>query len=149
MLIGGEPLSLSESESWLYDWTANEWHQKGALHQGRYGHGCISLEGRGVLVAGGLGLGDNPLYTAELYEPSSGTWSLQPDLPQEIDPTLPILMNLNGGAIALFRLSDKVFKQGKDGEWTEIEGVQLPIYYIDYSVTRAVLVPDAFSLGCL
>ena len=39
--------------------------------------------------------------------------------------------------------------QNGDGEWGALDGVHLPELFDGYDVDKAVLVPDAFALGCL
>src|SRR5690242_3186063 len=58
--------------------TAN-WASAGALQVSRAFHTTTSLQGGEVLVAGGVHVassGSRELSEAELYEPSSGTWSV-------------------------------------------------------------------------
>ena len=82
LYTGGDP---TWTASWLYDWTEGVWAQSGDLNQGRWRHGCGVLEGQGVLVVGGN------LYTVELYEPETGTWTPQPGFPQDINPVFQTL----------------------------------------------------------
>ena len=79
--------------SWLYDWTVGAWSESNKLlNQGRYEHGCLVLEGQGVLVAGGYDNCVHDVYSVELYDPKTGIWTPQPSLPQDIDPAFPVLL---------------------------------------------------------
>ena len=89
LIAGGYP---TDEASWLYDWTAGAWDQTGNLTEGRFRHGCAVLDGQGVLVAGGYY--DRPLYSVELYDPETGIWTLQPSLPQDIDPQHLVLLSV-------------------------------------------------------
>ncbi|MGW3285414.1 kelch repeat-containing protein [Streptomyces sp. NPDC001002] len=69
------PLASAE----IYHPASGTWSATGAMAQGRFGHSASLLPDGRVLVAGGHGLrtpsANTPLYTAELYDPDSGTWS--------------------------------------------------------------------------
>ena len=90
----------------------------------------MSLGDQGVLVVGGYKGGKvdgSRVYTAELYKPIQGTWSPQPDLPQDIMPLFPILLNVDDVVLALFDLNDQIYQRSKEnGKWSVLEGVQLP-----------------------
>src|SRR5438067_2036450 len=47
----------------------------GILNIGRSHHAATLLPSSNVLVAGGIGSSSNPLASAELYDPASGTWT--------------------------------------------------------------------------
>lgn len=47
----------------------------GSLNTARYFHTATLLPNGKVLVAGGTDVNDNPLASAELYNPSTGAWS--------------------------------------------------------------------------
>ena len=136
--------------TWLYDWTAGEWIQTGDLKEGRFRHGCAVLDGLGVLVAGG---NKNRLpglvHSVELYDPEAGTWTLQPSLPQDIDPSAPTLLVWDGSVIALFRAEDQVYQRADDGTWSPLEGVVLPGTFYGYINNKAVIVPNDFANGCM
>jgi N-acetylneuraminic acid mutarotase len=54
------------------------WSQVGSPATGRYLHTATLLQNGKVLIAGGLGaraMGATPLKSAELYDPTTGTWS--------------------------------------------------------------------------
>jgi len=138
-LIGGYP---ARRDAWLYDWTSQAWTRTGSLIQGRYRHGCVTLDGERILVAGGYDGGD--VYTVELYDPTQGTWSSQPDLPGYIIP-YPLLLNWDGQVLALFFSEDQIYQWSEEnGEWSVLAGVQLPETF-DYGNDKAVMVPGSWS----
>lgn len=64
--------------SYLYDPAANNWTATGNLNVARQYHNALLLPNGKVLVTGGLVPGANgftPINVAELYDPSTGTWS--------------------------------------------------------------------------
>lgn len=75
---GGGPPALATTE--LYDPASNAWSAGPSMSTGRYQHTATLLTNGKVLVAGGTdnaqGLGCSVAYTsAELYDPTAGTWS--------------------------------------------------------------------------
>jgi N-acetylneuraminic acid mutarotase len=79
--VGGqtnEP-NVSTNAAQLYDPGSATWSQTGALTTGRYNHTATLLANGTVLVAGGTTAGaltgQTVLATAELYNPSTGTWT--------------------------------------------------------------------------
>ena len=52
-----------------------EFEETGSLATARYYHTATLLPNGKVLVAGGLNFPVNPLASAELYDPASGTWT--------------------------------------------------------------------------
>jgi hypothetical protein len=63
----------------LFDPVAGTWAATGNLHGGRWGHSAVALQDGRVLVAGGRtirnGQSVRALRTAELYDPTAGTWT--------------------------------------------------------------------------
>merc|ERR1719239_846948 len=143
LIGGGYPTSTRDA--WLYDWTSQAWTRTGSLIQGRYGHGCVALDGERILVAGGYD-GSSLVYSAEIYDAIQGTWSSQPDLPADINPVAPILLNWDGQVLALFRDKDQIYQRSEEtGEWSVLQGVQLPSSFGGYNLDKAVLVPGSWS----
>jgi len=72
---GTQNTILSTAE--LYDPTAGTWATTGGLSKPRNGLTATLLYNGKVLVAGGTDIGSpvDPLSSAELYDPSAGTWS--------------------------------------------------------------------------
>jgi N-acetylneuraminic acid mutarotase len=71
--INGDPLSSTE----LFECANGTWTYAGSMNVGRSGHSAILLSNGLVLVAGGMTNGPPNGYTstAELYDPSNGTWT--------------------------------------------------------------------------
>ena len=69
----GGPLTSAES----YDPSSGSWNAAGNLTQGRTFHTATLLPNGAVLVAAGGGgsIGQLPLASAELYDPSTGSWT--------------------------------------------------------------------------
>jgi len=136
-----------EAESWLYDWEQDTWTRTGDLNQGRYGHECAVLEGQGVLVAGGETTDDiHFTYTAELYDPITGLWTPQPDIPEDIVmPSYATMLPYQDTLVTLFWGHTQVFIRGGDGTWSPLPGVLLPEGFGGHFNTKAALVPDGFA----
>jgi hypothetical protein len=78
----GFPVSYTEASYWqsaeIYDPVSGTWSPTGSMRAGsRYWHPSTLLSDGRVLVSGGLTYSQNPvLASAEVYNPSTGTWSL-------------------------------------------------------------------------
>ena len=144
MLVGGRQGSNYLNDAWLYDWRSQQWTRTGSLNQARYYHGCVSLDDQGVLAIGGWD--GSYVFTVEKYDPALGTWSLQPNLPQNIDPYYPIILNHNNQILGLFYGEDQIYQRSEEnGEWSVLQGVQLPSSFDNYRHDKAVLVPGYWS----
>jgi hypothetical protein len=55
--------------------TSGTWANTGSLNTARYLHTATLLQNGQVLVAGGLNPSENPLASAELYNPATGAWT--------------------------------------------------------------------------
>ena len=153
-LIGGGVLYTLTTDAWLYDWTSQAWTRTGTFIKRRSAHNCVSLGGQGILVVGGYGFDgynsygftpDNWIYTVELFDPDRGTWSFQPDIPRDIKPGVPILLNWDDQVLALFDKENQIYKRSEEnGEWSVLGVVRLPSDFGGY-YDKAVLVPDNWS----
>ena len=76
---------LSANSAELYDPGSGTWSSTGSMHGARDGHTATLLQNGTVLVAGGNNgeaAMENELATAELYDPSTGTWTTTGDMPE-------------------------------------------------------------------
>ena len=86
------------------------------------------------------------VYSVEIYDATQGTWSSQPDLPRDIYPMFPLLLNWDGQVLALFGREDQIYQRSEEnGEWSVLQGVQLPSSFDNYRHDKAVLVPGYWS----
>lgn len=69
--MGVRTLPMAE----IYDATTNAWTATAGLAQARTAHSATLLSDGRVLVVGGNTSGGIPISTAEMYDPSAGTWS--------------------------------------------------------------------------
>jgi N-acetylneuraminic acid mutarotase len=76
LVAGGNSNGVTASAE-LYNPTTNTWTLTGSMHTARYQHTATLLQNGEVLVAGGYNENvSNPfLANAELYNPSTGTWT--------------------------------------------------------------------------
>ena len=79
LVVGGLGIGGYLSSAELYDPLTGSWTVTGSMGEGRQYHtATLLLDGR-VLVVGGSGMGDSvnggSLASAELYDPSSGSWT--------------------------------------------------------------------------
>ena len=147
MLIGG---SRTRNDVWIYDWSTEEWTRTDSLMEGRYIHGCVHLGDEGVLVAGGYTKDGGRIYTVVLYDPIAGTWSSKPDIPGDMNPVDPILLNWDGQVLVLLRDMDLVYKWSQEnGELSVLDSVKLPESFSGFNYDKATLVPDNFVLSCV
>ena len=79
LVAGGEVQNAPTNTAELYEPATGIWTQTGSMHANRELHTATLLRNGKVLVAGGRyfdGGNPLPLASAELYEPTTGTWSL-------------------------------------------------------------------------
>jgi streptogramin lyase len=97
LVAGGDVVDWRHCE--LYDPSTGKWTATGSLNIGRYGHTATLLTNGKVLVAAGIGIvGTSPIPTVlsscELYDPSTGTWTLTGSLKiTRSDHTATLLQN--------------------------------------------------------
>ena len=145
LFVGGSYASYSTGE-WLYDRNEDKWTETGNLKHKRRNYGCISLGSKGVLVVGGDNQVSGHLYSVELYDPVTGTWSEQPD---RLRTSRPLLLNWNGIPLALLKDQNNIYQRGDDGVWLELQGITLPENFNEHTLDRAILVPDHFVAECM
>jgi hypothetical protein len=78
LVAGGRVLDVLSAEAYLFDPASGAWTQTGAMATARAHHAAVLLRDGRVLVAGGGGAGAGAavgLASAEIYDPSTGTWS--------------------------------------------------------------------------
>ena len=134
------------TDVWIYEWISQAWTRTGSLNQGRQQHGCVSLAGKGILVAGGVDTGLKISHSVEVYDPAKGTWSVQTNLPRDINPMHPVLLNWDDQVLALIDSEDKIYKRSeKTGRWSVLDGGRLPGSFMGNDNEKAVLVPGYWS----
>jgi hypothetical protein len=80
VLLAGRPAEdgTQTDEAELFDPATGQWTETGSMHVARYGSVASLLADGRVLVAGGVDSGKGylgALASAELYDPTSGTWT--------------------------------------------------------------------------
>lgn len=103
----GEPIFASAE---IYDPALGTWSTTGAMSGPRFKHRAVRLADGKVLVAGGTDIepsNNHPLASAELYDPTTGTWSATGPLVQAREmPAIRLLHDgrvlIAGGAIGKF-----------------------------------------------
>ncbi len=75
LLAGGQKDNVALKVSQLYDPATGQFTATtGPMQAGRYKHTATLLPNGKVLVAGGLNSAGNPIASAEIYNPATGTW---------------------------------------------------------------------------
>ena len=87
VLVAGGRNSAVLNSTELYDTVTRTWSRTGSLNRSRTLHTAVLLPNGKVLVTGGFTSSGPPdfgiTYTAELYDPVSGTWSYAADLDRQ------------------------------------------------------------------
>jgi Galactose oxidase, central domain/Kelch motif len=110
----------------LYNPATGKWTVTGSMTVARDGHEAVLLQNGQVLVAGGYNptacCGAPPLASAELYNPSTGTWTATGSMSTgRIDFTLTLLSNgevLAAGGFNNGALSNAELYNPATGTWT-------------------------------
>jgi N-acetylneuraminic acid mutarotase len=127
LVVGGENNTtgyLSSAE--LYDTSSGKWTLTGSTTIARDGHEAVLLKNGQVLVAGGYDpnacCGAPPLASAELYNPSTGTWTATGSMTTgRVDFDLTLLSNgeaLAAGGFNNGSLSSAELYNPATGTWT-------------------------------
>ncbi|MFO0581722.1 MAG: kelch repeat-containing protein [Anaeromyxobacter sp.] len=140
----GEPVASAE----LFDPNTDRFTATGGMHHARFHHGVALLPSGRVLVAGGC---DNPdctsgTETAELYDPTSGVWTVAAPLPAaRIGITLTVLRS--GEVLAAGGCISNVWCTGETRSaylWREQDDAWLPVGVMStgHALHFAGLLPD-------
>lgn len=116
LVVGGEDGTISAlADAELYNPETGTWQPTASMHQARYNPIAELLENGTVLVAGGEdvsnGTNTTTLKSAEIYDPSTGTWTETASMPTNGGPA-SLLQN---GDVFVSR--DAIFDPGT-GTWT-------------------------------
>jgi uncharacterized delta-60 repeat protein len=87
LVVGGEAGGVAQSSAEVYDPSTDAWTLTGSMGTGRWQHTATLLADGQLLAAGGFGgqssAGFFALVSAELYNPSTGSWSATGSLVRE------------------------------------------------------------------
>lgn len=116
LAVGGEDASLSAlADAELYDPATGTWQPTASMHQARYGAVAGLLGDGTVLVAGGRDISNDTnntvLKSAEIYNPSTGNWTLIANMPTNGGPAV----TLANGDVLIVR---GAFYDPGTGTWT-------------------------------
>lgn len=131
LLQNGKVLVASGTSAELYDSSTGVWTTTGDLHTSRSAHTATLLQNGQVLVTGGFGVVNGQyvgLTSAELYDPSAGTWTTTGDLRTgRINATATLLQNgqvlvaggyyLQNSSVAIAVASAELYNPAT-GTWT-------------------------------
>ena len=121
LVAGGEDSTLSSvTDAALYNPETGTWQPTGTMHQARLSPIAELLGNGTVLVAGGADISNGTNYTrlrsAEIYNPSTGEWTMIADMPTNSPRIgLPQSALLSNGDVLVAR--DAFFNPGT-GTWT-------------------------------
>ena len=115
----GDPQSPCTATAELYDPLTGQWRTTGSMTAARFWHGATSLQNGHVLVAGGdicwgFSGGSSPGNSAELYDPSKGTWKATGSMHNNRAAALTLLQD--GRALVADETAE--FYELSTGEWT-------------------------------
>jgi hypothetical protein len=121
LVAGGEDSTLSSlADAALYNPETGTWQPTGSMHQARLSPTAELLGNGTVLVAGGADISNGTNYTrltsAEIYNPSTGEWTMTADVPTN-SPRIGLLQSalLANGDVLVAR---DAFFNPETGTWT-------------------------------
>jgi hypothetical protein len=135
VLVAGGFYGSTFASAELYGPANGQWTPTGNLHDGRYGHSATLLSNGKVLVAGGRDDNSNhtDLSSAEVFDPSSGTWTITGNLTTaRTSQTATLLPNgkvlVAGGAITGGQTNSAELYNPTSGTWTATGSLALARY---------------------
>ena len=127
--VDPDPYAGFRSTAKIYDPSTDSWVSAGKMEGKRAQHATIRLADGRVLIAGGSGIGPSREYwgnwggeteSAEVYDPSTGTWSQTGSMSKDRDfPTLTLLEDGRVLATGGFGAAMAEVYYPSDGTWTE------------------------------
>ena len=141
LLRDGKVLVAGENGAKLYDPASATWSATGKMITPRHHHTATLLPDGKVLVAGGTDSHDGEVYSAELYDPDSSSWTAIADTPRHGPPCRAgcprgggMATLLQDGTLLYMRLGFAEIYDPATGSWTAT-GKML------YGGTSATLLP--------
>ena len=151
VLVSGGAISIynnsnpTVASSEIYNPSTGEWTATGSLNNSRASAATLLLESGQVLTAGGYAnAGNGPantyLNSAEVYNPSTGTWSLTTSMsPGASLPTTPVLLSDGDVLIA----NDHQFYEPTTATWTATGAIPL----VSVALTNATILDNGEVLA--
>lgn len=132
---GGAPSTIGLSSAELYQLGTGTWSATASMSSRRSGPAAVRLADGRVLVAGGTSsisprFGSTCNFSAELYDPVTGTWTATRDLPQ--CPAAPAILLPDGRVFvasgylpdSVGTLSPSMLYDPATGIWSSVQGLR-------------------------